>query len=204
MSTTIGLETLKFQLLQSFRTGNLILDTILAGLIISCSGFIFDRLRLLINFPLSLSCLMDFILRRKTYEIVIRGQKIQTGTTTRNEFSQKFKAVLHQVKNLDFKEADIDKIEEVESSGRCIGLVRQRHPFKFTPDVFGRMEVQTDESKSETPMRTEKYTVRVFSSTQGLDQLEKLVVQWEKDYSDYVNANTRNSITITGRKPSAR
>ena len=168
MSTTIGLETLKFQLLQSFRTGNLILDTILAGLIISCSGFIFDRLRLLINFPLNLSSLKDLILRRKTHEIVIRGQKIQTGTATRNEFSQKFKAVLHQVKNLDFKEADINKIEEVESCGGCIGLVRQRHPFKFTPDVFGKMEVETDESESETPVRIEKYTVRVFSSPKDL------------------------------------
>ena len=200
MSTTIGLETLKFQLLQSFRTGNLILDTMVAGLIISCSGFIFERLRLLVNIPLSLSCLMDFILRRKTHEIIIRGQKIQTGTATRNEFSQKFKAVLHQVRNLDFKEADINKIEEVESSGGCIGLVRQRHPFKFTPDVFGRMEVETDESKSETPVRMEKYTVRIFSSTRGLDELDKLVAQWEKEYSDHVNANTRNSITITGRK----
>ena len=103
MSTTIGFETL--QLLQSFRTGNLILDTILAGLIISCSGFIFDRLPLLVNIPLRLSCLMDFILK--------------TGTATRNKFSQKFAAVL---KNLDFKEADIDKIEEVESCGGCISL----------------------------------------------------------------------------------
>ena len=200
MSTTIGLETLKFQLLQSFRTGNLILDTMVAGLIISCSGFIFERLRLLVNIPLSLSCLMDFILRRKTHEIIIRGQKIQTGTATRNEFSQKFKAVLHQVRNLDFKEADIDKIEEIESSGGCIALVRKRHPFKFSPDVFGRMEVETDESKSETPVRMEKYTVRIFSSTRGLDELDKLVAQWEKEYSDHVNANTRNSITITGRK----
>ena len=200
MSATIGLETLKFQLLQSFRTGNLILDTMIAGLIISCSGYIFDRLRLLVNIPLCLSYLGDFILGRKTHEIIIRGQKIQTGSATRNEFSQKFKAVLHKVKKLDFKEADINKIEEVESSGGCIGLVRQRHPFKFTHDVFGSMEVETDESKSETPVRTEKYTVRVFSSTLGLDELDKLVKQWEKEYSNHVNADTRNSITITGRK----
>merc|ERR1711971_551692 len=200
MSATIGLETLKFQLLQGFRTGNLILDTMVAGLIISCSGFIFEHLRCLVNIPWSLSCLLDFILGRKVHEITIRGQKIQTGAATRNEFSQKFRAVLHQVKKLDFVEADINKIEEVESSGGCISLVRQRHPFKFTPDIFGRMEVHTDESKSETPMKTEKYTVRVFSSTQGLDELDKLVAQWEKDYSDFMNANTRNSITITGRK----
>ena len=134
MSATIGLETLKFQLLQGFRTGNLILDTMVAGLIISCSGFIFDHLRCLINIPLSLSCLVDFILGRKVHEITIRGQKIQTGAATRNEFSQKFRAVLHQVKKLDFMEADINKIEEVESSGGCISLVRQRHPFKFSPD----------------------------------------------------------------------
>ena len=117
MSTSIGLETLKFQLLQGFRTGNLILDTMVAGLIISCSGYILDQFRLLLNIPLSLSCLVDFILGRKTHEITIRGQKIQTGAATRNEFSQKFKAVLHQVKKLDFMEADIHKIEEVESSG---------------------------------------------------------------------------------------
>ena len=173
MSTTIGFETL--QLLQSFRTGNLILDTRLAGLIISCSGFIFDRLPLLVNIPLSLSCLMDFILRRKT------------GTATRNKFSQKFAAVL---KNLDFKEADIDKIEEVESCGGCISLVRQRHPFKFTPDVFGKMEVETDESESETPVRIEKYTVRVFSSPKDL-----------KSWTSWCRNGRRNTLTRRMQTP---
>ena len=131
MSSSVGLETLKFQLLHSFRTGNLMVDTLVAGIIITCSSYIFDRLRLILNIPLSLSCLVDFVLRRKTTEIVIRGEKIRTGTSTRSEFSEKFKAVLHQVKNLDFKEAGIDKIEEIETSGNCIGLVKQRHPFKL-------------------------------------------------------------------------
>ena len=180
MSAPIGLETLRFQLLQSFRTGNLILDTMVAALIISCSGFIFDHLRRLLNIPLNLSGLVDFVLGRKTHEITIRGQKIQTGAATRNEFSNKFRAVLHQVKKLDFMEADIHKIEEVESSGGCISLVSQHHPFKFTPEVFGTMAVQADKGKSEN-MRTEKYTIRVFSSTQGLDELDKLVAEWEKE-----------------------
>ena len=131
---------------------------------------------------------MDFVLGRKTHEIVIRGEKIRTGTSTRSEFSEKFKAVLHQVKNLDFKEAGIDKIEEIETSGDCIGLVKQRHLFKFAADVFGRMEVETDESNSESPMRTERYTLEVFSSTQGLSELSKLVEEWEQKYLDHVNA----------------
>ena len=200
MSSSVSLETLKFQLLHSFRTGNLLVDTLVAGIIITCSSYIFDRLRLIVNIPLSLSCLVDFVLRRKTTEIVIRGEKIRTGTSTRSEFSEKFKAVLHQVKNLDFKEAGIDKIEEIETSGNCIGLVKQRHPFKFATDVFGRMEVETDESKSESPMRTERYTLKVFSSTKGLSELSKLVEGWEQEYLDHVNSETRNSITITGRK----
>ena len=201
MSGDIGLETLKFQLLQGFRTGNIILDTMIAGLVISCSGYIFERLRLLFNIPMDLSGLVDSVLRRKTHEIIIRGRKTQTGQQdTKNEFSQRFMAVLHQVKKLDFKEADIEKIEEVESSGACFSLVRQRHPFKFTPDVFGSMEVEANENNSEEPVRTEKYTVRVFSTTKGLNELDKLVAQWEKEYSNHMSASPRNSITITGRK----
>ena len=100
---------------------------------------------------------MDFVLGRKTHEIVIRGEKIRTGTSTR-------------------------------TSGDCIGLVKQRHPFKFAADVFGRMEVETDESNSESPMRTERYTLEVFSSTQGLSELSKLVEEWEQKYLDHVNA----------------
>ena len=200
MSATIGPEALKFQLLQSFRTGNIILDTIIAGLIISCSGYIFDQLRLLIKTPWNLSGLLDFVLGRKTHEIVIRGQKIQRGTDVKNEFSDMFMAVLHKVKKLDFKEADINRIEAMESSEGSISLVR--HKFNFTPDVFGRfgIDVETNQSKSETPVKTEKYTFRLFSTTQELTELQKLVKTWENEYSDHVNASNRNSITITGRK----
>ena len=75
MSSTTGLETLRFQLLQNFRTGNLILDTMVAALIISCSGYIFERLRLLLNIPLNPSCLVDFIRGKKTHQIIIRGRR---------------------------------------------------------------------------------------------------------------------------------
>ena len=65
------------------------------------------------------------------------------------------------------------------------------------------MEVEANEGdggRSEVPVRTDKYTLRVFSMAKRLNELDKLVAQWEKEYSNHVSASPRNSITITGRK----
>ena len=43
----------------------------------------------------------------------------------------------------DNSRSNINKIEDVESFCGCIDLVKQRHPFKFAPDVFGGMEVES-------------------------------------------------------------
>ena len=50
--------------------------------------------------------------------------------------------------------------------------MKPRHPFKFAPDIFLGMEVETqletDESKSDSPVRTERFAV---SSKVGFDEL---------------------------------
>eukprot|EP00088_Acartia_fossae_P035615 TRINITY_DN3672_c0_g1_i6.p1 TRINITY_DN3672_c0_g1~~TRINITY_DN3672_c0_g1_i6.p1 ORF type:complete len:542 (-),score=211.02 TRINITY_DN3672_c0_g1_i6:97-1722(-) len=110
MDTNQITETIKSSFIYNFRTGNVMLDTILTGLIIMFTTHIVNMLTGLLN--------TDF---RSWYEkfkgndarIIITGKKVQGMHSTRLEYSTNFFAVLHQIKKLNCVDANIFQLSEV-------------------------------------------------------------------------------------------
>jgi len=110
MDTNQITETIKSSFIYNFRTGNVMLDTVLTGLIIMFTTQI-------INF-ISNFFRMDFWtywegLKSNDSKIIITGKKVQGMHSTRLEYSTNFFAVLHQIKKLDCVVANIFQLSEV-------------------------------------------------------------------------------------------
>jgi len=110
MDTNQITETIKSSFIYNFRTGNLMLDTVLTGLIIMFTTQI-------VNF-ISNFFRMDFWAYLERFKgndskIIITGKKVQGMHNTRLEYSTNFFAVLHQIKKLDCVDANIFQLSEV-------------------------------------------------------------------------------------------
>ena len=111
MDQTQILETLKSNFLFNFRTGNVMVDTFVTGLIIMLSTYLLNLSNNLFNFDWS-SWFGNWSLTKEA-RIVISGRKLQGSHQTRLEYSTNFFAILHQIKKLDCVEADIKELSEV-------------------------------------------------------------------------------------------
>jgi len=107
------LETIKSSFLFNFRTGNVMLDTFLTGLIIMFSTYVLTAFK-------DASSLLDYQslkrwIRTKpvTAKITISGKKLQGTDNTRLEYSTNFFAVLFKIKQLNCVTAGISELSEV-------------------------------------------------------------------------------------------
>ena len=108
------LEMIKSSFLFNFRTGNVIVDTFLTGMIIMLSTYLFNVTQRLVIGDLDLMRLARMWYSIKQISsIVISGKKLQGSNSTRLEYSSNFFAILHQIKKLDCVSSQIHQLSEV-------------------------------------------------------------------------------------------
>jgi hypothetical protein len=215
MDQTQILETLKSNFLFNFRTGNVMVDTIVTGLIIMLSTYLLNLSNNLFNFDWS-SWFGNLSLTKEA-RIVISGRKLQGTNQTRLEYSTNFFAILHQIKKLDCVEADIRELSEVpiqepdqvsydydqdseyegendgSSKSRGLGtnlIVSQSSPFRMTADIQGKVNISKETDNNEkNPMKTEEFTISLMSSTLTTDQLRETLTGWVAEYESRINSD---------------
>jgi len=215
MDQTQILETLKSNFLFNFRTGNVMVDTFVTGLIIMLSTYLLNLSNNLFNFDWS-SWFGNWRLTKEA-RIVISGRKLQGSHQTRLEYSTNFFAILHQIKKLDCVEADIKELSEVpiqepdqvsydydqdseyegendgSSKSRGLGtnlIVSQSSPFRMTADIQGKVNISKETDNNEkNPMKTEEFTISLMSSTLTTDQLRETLAGWVAEYESRINSD---------------
>jgi hypothetical protein len=215
MDQTQILETLKSNFLFNFRTGNVMVDTFVTGLIIMLSTYMLNLSNNLFNFDWS-SWIGNWHLAKEA-RIVISGRKLQGSHQTRLEYSTNFFAILHQIKKLDCVEADIKELSEVpiqepdqvsydydqdseyegendgSSKSRGLGtnlIVSQSSPFRMTADIQGKVNISKETDNNEkNPMKTEEFTISLMSSTLTTDQLRETLAGWVAEYESRINSD---------------
>jgi len=202
MDENVILETLKSSFLFNFRTGNVMVDTLVTGVIILLSTYMLN----IFNSLFSLDWLNLFEKWKISREsrIVISGRKLQGERETRLEYSTNFFAILHQIKKLNCVEAEIRELSEVpiqepdrvsynyddededEAPSRGLGtnlIVSQSEPFIMTPEIKCRVGISKESSSSkENPMKTEEFTITLSSSSLSTDELRQTLFGWVKEY----------------------
>merc|ERR1712154_412285 len=107
------LETIKSSFLFNFRTGNVMVDTLVTGLIIMMSTYFLNIFNTLIS-KLDLSELANrWMSGRRQSKITISGKKLQGTNSTRLQYSTNFFAVLYQIKKLNCVSSQISELSEV-------------------------------------------------------------------------------------------
>jgi len=215
MDQTQILETLKSNFLFNFRTGNVMVDTFVTGLIIMLSTYLLNLSNNLTNFNWN-SWFGNWHLAKEA-RIVISGRKLQGSHQTRLEYSTNFFAILHQIKKLDCVEADIKELSEVpiqepdqvsydydqdseyegendgSSKSRGLGtnlIVSQSSPFRMTADIQGKVNISKETDNNEkNPMKTEEFTISLMSSTLTTDQLRETLAGWVAEYESRINSD---------------
>jgi len=175
------LETIKSKssFLFNFRTGNVMVDTLVTGLIIMMSTYFLNIFNTLIS-KLDLSELSrKWISGKSQSKITISGKKLQGTNSTRLQYSTNFFAVLYQIKKLNCVSSEISELSEVPveepdgvsydyddcsdwesdletnsrektSRGTATNLiVSQTAPFKMTDDVFGYVNITKENEGNE-------------------------------------------------------
>ena len=103
-------ETIKTSFLLYFRTGNVVIDTMITGLIIAFMPYLFKSVNKII---------MDFISNwrvlnlKKESRITITGRNVQGSIATTAHYSINFLALLNRIKKLNYVESDIRELSEV-------------------------------------------------------------------------------------------
>merc|ERR1719245_2001968 len=106
------LETIKSSFLFNFRTGNVMLDTMVT-IIIMLSTYLLNIFNNLFS-KFDINTLTKMWLTGKSVsKITISGKKLQGTNSTRLQYSTNFFAVLYQIKKLNCVTSDISELSEV-------------------------------------------------------------------------------------------
>jgi len=198
------IETLKSSFLFNFRTGNVMIDTMLTGFIIMFSTYIFNFANRIFSGDLSFFgkfVQWDF---KKKASIIVSGKKLQGDRDTRLEYSTNFFAILHQIKKLDCISSEINELSEIpiqepryvnynaeteSSKGFCANLiVSQRTPFKINEEIDCFVNINTENDGNEkNPRKIEEFKIKLSSEVLNADQLREVLADWVKEYEQMIN-----------------
>merc|ERR1712183_1188905 len=107
------LETIKSSFLFNFRTGNVMVDTWVTGIIIMLSTYLLNIFNNLFS-KFDINYLTKMWLTGKSVsKITISGKKLQGTNSTRLQYSTNFFAVLYQIKKLNCVTSEISELSEV-------------------------------------------------------------------------------------------
>jgi len=208
------LETMKSSFLFNFRTGNVMLDTMITGFIIMISTYLFNFANKIFN-SFDLMSWHQWSMKKRA-KITISGKKLSGADSTRLQYSTNFFAVLYQIKKLNCVDSEITELSEVPveepdgvsynyddssdceednsgmektSRGTATNLiVSQTAPFQMTEDVWGYVNItKENEGNEKHPVKAEEFQITLYSETLNADQLRAVLSGWVKDYEGRLN-----------------
>ena len=193
-------ETIKTTFQHTFKTGNILIDTVINATNIMVVGFATTSVG---------SLLQDFSLRRiferilnlfgiRKQEIVINGMITRTDDKHWPNFSERFKAVLYKIKKLKLNESKINGLKEIKIDNEYDFFVSQFRYFIFSPGIYGEIW-KSEEQKSGQSGKSyteELYTVEIYSWKKTLQELKDIVETWENEYKQSFR---KQSILIRGK-----
>jgi len=192
-------ETMKTTFQHTFRTGNVVWDTIINSLIIMFIGYLTTWCGFLTS-NLSWERIMSgisFLLGSRKQSIKITGIITRTGDKHWPTFSTRFKAVLHQIKKLKLADSKICGLKEIKIDNETDFFVSQPLYFQFLPNVFGDFsayETQKSGQSGGSVYTEEHFTVVIYSWKKTLQELKDILETWEVEYrSSFI----KQTITLT-------
>ena len=214
------IEVLKSSFLFNFRTGNVMVDTFVTGLIIMLSTYIFNMFNNVFK-GWDWKDLFNWYVAKTQARIVVSGKKLQGADSTRLEYSTNFFAILYQIKKLECVKANIHELSEVpiqeptevsyyydddsdnenddtEKTSKGMGtnlIVSQTEPFKMTDDVYGYVNINKDsEGNEKNPVKTEEFQITLYSETLNADELRVVLQGWVKEYESRLNSDNEKHL----------
>ena len=214
-------EMIKSSFLFNFRTGNVMVDTFMTGMVIILSTYLFNLTQQLVTGEWDLMRFVRFWSSfKKNSNIVISGKKVHGANNTRLEYSTNFFAILHQIKKLDCVCSQIHQLSEVpiqdpgdmdyyyedysdnyqvdrrdKTTLKGFGtnlIVSQAEPFKMTEEIFGFVNISKETDKSEkNPMETEEFKITLSSEVLNADQLQHTLAKWVEEYEGLLNSDNK-------------
>jgi len=215
------IETLKSSFLFNFRTGNVMIDTVVTGFIIMLTTYVFNLFNGIFKNREWEKLFRSWCSEEKKSKIVISGKKLQGTDNTRLEYSTNFFAVLYQIKKLDCVGANIRELSEVpiqeptdvsyyynddgesdtfdkEKTSRGMGtnlIVSQTEEFKMTEDVYGKVNINKEnEGGEKNPVKTEEFQITLSSTTLNADELRSVLQDWVKEYEKRLNCDNEKHL----------
>eukprot|EP00092_Neocalanus_flemingeri_P066206 GFUD01080626.1.p1 GENE.GFUD01080626.1~~GFUD01080626.1.p1 ORF type:complete len:534 (-),score=150.92 GFUD01080626.1:34-1635(-) len=214
------IETLKSSFLFNFRTGNVMIDTFVTGLIIMLSTYLFNMFNNVFK-NCDWSNVFTWYTIKNQAKIVISGKKLQGTDSTRLEYSTNFFAILHQIKKLDCVKSDIHELSEVPiqeptevsysyeddsdcgetettKTSRGMGtnlIVSQTTSFKMNDDVYGYVNISKEsEGNEKNPVKTEEFQITLCSEKLNADELRTVLQGWVKEYENRLNSDNEKHL----------
>jgi hypothetical protein len=196
----------EYQFLNSFRTGNIVLDSFITGFIIAITTTAFFYLKaILFNWQQYMDRALSLV-GMKTNKIVITWKVSKPGEEKVNS-SRRFDAILHQVMRLQYDEAGVSTLLENPNPKSESFLAAQGAPFTLAPDVH--CSIRTDQtekqgwSQGQAIVIPETFVAEVFSKTRSLKELQDLMAEWLDEYLVFDKENGVNEIQFFGRLSSS-
>jgi len=226
------LETLKSSFLFNFRTGNVMIDTMITGFIIMVSTYLFNAGNKVFNSLDPFSWYGSWISVKRRSKIKIAGKKLQGADSTRLHYSTNFFAVLYQIKKLNCTEASITELSEVpveepdnvsydyDSDGEEVDdtsdakektsrgtatnlIVSQVAPFQMTEDVMCSVNItKENEGNEKNPVKAEEFQMTLYSETLTADELRAVLAAWVKEYEGRLNRDRDSHLKFYLYSPS--
>ncbi|XP_014678925.1 PREDICTED: protein HYPER-SENSITIVITY-RELATED 4-like [Priapulus caudatus] len=167
-----AVETLKNSFLFQFRTGNVVVDTIITAAIVCFTTY-------LLTLPSHLGWLPEAWRRlrlRNRHQLTIEGRKITQGPYhSRLFYSTTFLALLHDIKSMRAAAAGVTEMLEIDVDAEQVAtgfLVSQQHPFTLAPHLHAEVLVsRSSEDDSSSTKLVDSFKIRLFSSVLTVDDL---------------------------------
>ena len=174
------------------RVWNLIQDSFLAGAIWKTTSYLFslENITRFVNY-----CLHILGLSYNT--ITIFG--IPPKGTEKEDFSHKFKAVLHQLKQAGYTNAGVHQLVEGADPDSDF-VVSQTTTFTLAPAVFCTIMKEEGCTEWWNKDKPTKFRVDIFSKKKTVEELEDTIFSWIEEYDQHVLKKKENMIELIGLK----
>ena len=122
----------------------------------------------------------------------------------KEDFSVRFKALLHQLRKAGLSKAGVHYLVDganPESENEPF-IVSQPTTFSLAPNVYCTIRKQKAEKQWswDEDKEGKNFRADVFSRDKSIEELEKLIMHWIKEYNQYILETGENAITLIGLK----
>jgi len=184
----------------SFRTGNVIIDTMIAGMLITTISYLFSIVR---NTCINQEFLLSLFGIRYN-KIIISGKPSKKNPKNEMEeadFSIRFKAILHQIRLAGYSRSGVHQLVESHSLHQDSEqfIVAQTTSFNLGSDIWCLISQEPRKDsyfkEAEEPV---SFIAEISSKKKKVEYLEKILKSWVKEYKQFVQESGENMIELTG------